>query len=54
MADLEYLKKILADQYGIRSAAELHMAIQNMNRIDLGMFRSEPTTRRKEHLQCAS
>ena len=54
MADLTYLKKILEEQYGIQSPADLHAAIQNMNRVDLGMFRSEPTTIRKEHLQCAS
>ena len=54
MADMAYLKAILKDRYGITTPEELYTAIQNMNRLDLGMFRSEPTTERKEHLQCAS
>ncbi len=54
MSNRDYLTKVLEEKYGIRTIKDLHDAMRESGSIDIGMFRSEPTTERKEHLQCAS
>lgn len=38
MPDNDELRKWLEDEYGISSDAELYMAIQEMEKIDIGIF----------------
>lgn len=40
MADISYLKQILEEKYGIRTAAELEEAIRSMSFPDLGAMTS--------------
>ena len=36
MADIQSIKKILADVYGIRSDRELNEALENMEKLNIG------------------
>lgn len=57
MANAEWLRKTLAEQFGIRTEAELDEAIRNMKKLDIGVFvnRNEiKTAERKELIACAS
>lgn len=40
MADIRVLRKLLAEEYGIRTDRELNEAIRKMMKLDIGVFAS--------------
>lgn len=57
MANAEWLREILAEQFGIYSEAELNEAIRYMKKLDIGVFVNRndgKTAERKELMACAS
>lgn len=40
MADIRALRKLLAEEYGIRTDRELNEAIRKMMKLDIGVFAS--------------
>ena len=57
MANAEWLRKTLAEQFGINSEAELNEAIRGMKKLDIGVFvniHDGKTAERKEIMACAS
>jgi hypothetical protein len=57
MANAEWLRKTLAEQFGIHSEAELNEAIRGMKKLDIGVFvnrNDSKTAERKELMACAS
>ena len=57
MANAEWLREHLAEQFGIHSEAELNEAIRSMKKLDIGVFvnrREVKTAERKELMACAS
>ena len=45
MADIQAIKKLLQEEYGIKSAAELDAAIRKAGKLNIGVFAS--TVRKK-------
>ncbi len=54
MSDINYLRRILAEQYGITTDAQLNDAIQKMSKVNIGVMVSATTTNnQKEAAACA-
>ncbi len=43
MSALEYVKKLLAEQYGIKTAKQLDEALRKMAKPDISVFVAKPT-----------
>lgn len=48
MADLQTIKKLLAEEYGIQSDQDLSEALSRIGKLDIGVFTS-PVRKDEEH-----
>jgi len=53
MADIESVRQLLAEEYGIRSSLELQRALKSMSKLDIGVCAS-PVRRGKEEQKMES
>lgn len=49
MADIEAVRKLLADEYGIRSSQELNEAMRNIQKLNIGVFASPVRKESEQH-----
>ena len=49
MADMEAIKKLLAEEYGIHSNTELGEALRNIQKLNIGVFASPVRKESERH-----